>query len=58
MALYEQGLYSKKGGEAYRKMSCPVAEKFTSRVINLPIFTSLHDDQVDNIASEVLGALV
>jgi len=57
MALYEQGLYSKKGGEAYRKMSCPVAEKFTSRVINLPIFASLHDNQVDKIASEVLDAL-
>ena len=57
MPLYEQDLYRKKGGRAYRKMSCPVAEHFTSSVINLPIFPSLHNDQVDIIASELLEAL-
>jgi dTDP-4-amino-4,6-dideoxygalactose transaminase len=58
MPPYKQDLYQKKWGEAYRKMSCPVAEQFTSRVITLPIFPSLHDDQVDIIASELLKALV
>jgi len=58
MPIYEQELYRKKGSEVSRKMSCPVAERFTSRVINLPIFSSLDDDQVDIIASELLRALV
>ena len=56
MPLYNQELYL-KGKEASRKMSCPVAEDFTSRVINLPIFPSLNDDCVDVIASELLRAL-
>ena len=38
-------------------MNCPVAEDFTSRVINLPIFPSLNDDHVDIIASELLRAV-
>ena len=57
MPVYKQDLYRKNGREAYRKMSCPVAEQFTSRVINLPIFPSLRDDQVDIVASELLKAL-
>jgi dTDP-4-amino-4,6-dideoxygalactose transaminase len=55
MPLYEQDLYCK--GRGSRKMQCPVAEKFTSKVINLPIFPSLRDDQINLIASELLKAV-
>ena len=53
MPLYEQELY-RTNRAASRKMDCPVAENFTSKVINLPIFPSLQENQVDIIASEVL----
>jgi dTDP-4-amino-4,6-dideoxygalactose transaminase len=56
MPLYEQALY-REGREAYRKMSCSVVEDFTSRVINLPIFPSLKDKDVDIISQAVLKAV-
>jgi dTDP-4-amino-4,6-dideoxygalactose transaminase len=57
MPLYEQELY-RKGRAASRKMDCPVAEEFASKVINLPIFPSLNDDKVDIIATEVLKVVL
>ena len=57
MPLYEQELYKKKKA-ASRKMECPVAEEFTSKVINLPIFPSLQDERVNIIAAEVLKAVL
>jgi len=57
MPIYEQELYRTKRATS-RKMDCPVAEEFTAKVINLPIFPSLHDDEVDMIAAEVLKAVL
>ena len=57
MPLYEQELYRTRRA-ASRKMDCPIAEEFTSKVINLPIFPSLKDDEVDIIATEVLKAVL
>lgn len=55
MPVYEQELYAE--GEAdCRVTDCPVTEKFTGQVINLPIYPSLRDDQVDDIANAVLNA--
>jgi dTDP-4-amino-4,6-dideoxygalactose transaminase len=57
MPLYEQELYRTRRATS-RKMDCPVTEEFTSKVINLPIFPSLHDDEVNIIATEVLKAVL
>jgi len=56
MPLYKQELY-RNNKMPSRKMDCPVAEKFTSKVINLPIFAALKESQVDTIAAEVLKAV-
>ena len=56
MALYKQELYS-SGRALSRKTPCPITERFTSRVLNLPIYPSLTDEQVDIIAKEVIGAV-
>lgn len=56
MPVYEQELY-RSGHAACRTTNCPVAERFTSKVINLPIYPSLTNEQVDRIAKEVLEAL-
>ncbi|MFC1807239.1 DegT/DnrJ/EryC1/StrS family aminotransferase [Candidatus Omnitrophota bacterium] len=56
MPVYEQGLY-RSGRTLCRITGCSVAKRFTSRVINLPIYPSLLDEQVDWIAAEVLNAL-
>lgn len=56
MPLYEQELY-KSGRAVSRKTDCPVAETFTSKVINLPIYPSLTDEEVDLIAGAVLEAI-
>ncbi len=53
MPLYEQKLYS-EGENLCRVTPCPVTESFTSRVLNLPIFPGLTDDQVDQISDLVL----
>lgn len=55
--LYEQELY-KSGRAASRKAKCPVAETFTSKVLNLPIYPALTDEEVDLIAYTVLEAVV
>lgn len=50
---YSQTLY-KSGLAQYRKTQCSVAERFTSHVINLPIFPSLKNEKVDEISNKVL----
>ena len=56
LPLYEQPMY-RNGKEPSRKMHCPEAEKFASKVINLPIFPSLDDSRIDIVASEVIKAV-
>jgi dTDP-4-amino-4,6-dideoxygalactose transaminase len=53
MPLYKQKLYN-EGENLCRVTSCPVTENFTGRVINLPIFPELMDNQVDQIADLVI----
>ncbi len=55
MPVYQQEVYL-TGREACRVTESPVAVEFTSKVINLPIFSSLSDDQIDYIAEAVIGA--
>ena len=56
MPVYKQELYHSKRATC-RMTDCPIAEHFTSKVINLPIYPSLTDKQVDWIATKVLEAL-
>ncbi|MFQ5713599.1 MAG: DegT/DnrJ/EryC1/StrS family aminotransferase [Candidatus Scalinduaceae bacterium] len=56
MPVYNQEMY-RNGCSPCKVTDCPVAERFTSRVINLPIFPSLSNKQVDYISAEVLEAV-
>lgn len=56
MPVYAQELYA-CGRATSRAMPCPVSERFTQRVINLPIYPDLHDDAVGEIAETVIAAL-
>lgn len=53
MPVYEQELY-RCGRALFRKTPCPISESFTADVINLPIYPSLSDEQIDFIANEVV----
>ena len=53
MPVYDQELY-RSGRAGCQKTECPVAERFTSQVINLPIYPSLTNKQVDEIANEII----
>lgn len=56
MPIYDQEVY-KSGREQCRKIECPVAERFTSTVINLPIYPALTDEMVGVIAKTVLETI-
>jgi perosamine synthetase len=53
MPIYEQEVYSRNGLPC-KAAPCPIAKEFASKVINLPIFPSLKDEQVAYIAEAVL----
>lgn len=53
MPIYEQEVYSRNGLPC-RVTVCPVAKEFTEKVLNLPIFPSLKDEQVASISEAVL----
>ena len=54
--VYDQELY-KAGIAKFRKYTSPIAEKFTSQVINLPIYPSLGKDQINYIIQEIMAEL-
>jgi len=53
MPVYAQELY-RSGRAACQRTECPVAESFTSQVINLPIYPSLTNKQIDETAYEII----
>jgi len=53
MPIYEQEVYG-KNKLPYRATPCPVAKEFTEKVLNLPIFPSLREEEVVHIAETVL----
>ncbi len=55
MPVYPQEVYL-SGREACRFTESPFPVEFTSKVINLPIFSLLTNDQIDEIAEAVIGA--
>lgn len=56
MPVYNQELYS-SGRAPSRSIECPVAERFTAHVINLPIYPTLTNDKVDQIAAIVVSTI-
>jgi len=54
--VYEQPAYA-TGKVSHRKGDCPVAEKFTKEVLNLPIFPIMTNEMVDEVAAATLGLL-
>lgn len=53
MPVYEQKIYS-SGKLQYRKTDCPVSKDVTSKILNLPIFPSMSESLVDQVANAVL----
>ena len=56
MPVYAQELYS-SGQYECRWKPCPVAEDFTSRVLNLPIHASLDEKTIEYIADRLFRIL-
>jgi len=56
MPVYEQEVYA-SGKSKCKNMECPIAEKITSTVLNLPLFPDMTDEEikyvVDSIDSEL-----
>lgn len=56
MPVYKQEVYS-SGREKCRYMDSPIAEDFTSRVINLPLHSKLSENQITYISNKVIEFL-
>ncbi len=53
MPIYQQFLYASQQ-LPYRKLDCPVAEEFTSQVLNLPIYPFMRDEDIDFVSEKVV----
>ncbi|MFH0779322.1 MAG: DegT/DnrJ/EryC1/StrS family aminotransferase [Parcubacteria group bacterium] len=56
MPVYDQPVFASRQ-LPFRKMDCPVAEWFTSRVLNLPIFFGMTEEEINRVAWAVLVEL-
>ena len=54
MPLYQQEIY-RSGEHPCRITPCPVTEKFTAQVVNLPIFPGMTDSHIDRVAGLVVN---
>lgn len=54
--VYDQPVFVSKK-LSFRKMDCPVTERFTTQVLNLPIFYGMTDEQIKYVAKAVLAEL-
>jgi perosamine synthetase len=52
-AIYDQSLY-KLGDNPFKKFDCPNAEISTKKVLNLPMFPSMTNDQVSYVAKTLI----
>ncbi len=57
MPVYKQETFS-SGKFKFRKMDCPVAEDVTSEILNLPIYPSMKDEVVDEVADALIKELM
>ena len=56
MPVYNQPVFVSQKLQ-FRKMNCPVAERFTTQVLNLPIFFGMTDEEINRVAWAVLVEL-
>ena len=54
--IYDQPLYKKKIVSS-KKMDCPVAEMISKKILNLPIFPQMKDEQIDYVAKSLIKIL-
>lgn len=57
MPVYRQEVYASKK-LAYRKLNCPVAEEVTSKILNLPIFPAMSDDEIGYVSDALLKEVI
>ena len=55
MPIYNQNVYKKKLN--FRKLNCPNAENITSKILNLPIYPSLKNTEINYIVNSLKKAL-
>ena len=51
MPIYRQNIYKKK--LIFKKLNCPVTEKVTSKILNLPIYPNLKSHEIDYIVNSI-----
>jgi len=54
--IYEQTLYS-SGGHLFKKNDCPNTEIICKKVLNLPMFPSMNDDDINYVANSLISEL-
>lgn len=52
MPIYKQNVYKNKKNN-FKKLNCPIAEDITSRILNLPIYPTLKNDDIFYIVSSL-----
>ena len=52
MPIYRQPLY-RKNPSIYKKFDCPVAEEVTSKILNLPIFPNMKNNQIKKVVGSI-----
>ncbi len=56
MPVYDQPIFASEK-LPFRKMACPVTERITTQILNLPIFYGMADEQIKYVAQAVLTEL-
>ena len=56
MVVYKQEMFA-KSKYRYKFEECPVAESFTAKVINLPIFPDIKKEEIDYVAKSLIDIL-
>ena len=56
MVVYKQDMFVNSENPC-KFQECPVAEEFTSKVINLPIFPDIREEEIDYVATNLIDIL-
>ena len=56
MVVYKQDMFVNAGSPC-KFQECPVAEEFTSKVLNLPIFPDMKEEEINYVASTLIDIL-
>ena len=57
MPIYKQKIY-KNSKNSFKKLNCPVAERVTSKILNLPMFPSLKREEIHYIVSSLKNEIL